>query len=238
MHSFIILTLHVHTQTWFPLICLALKACKCLDTYQFFYISKEHFNLLIKWFEVNAVFWMELCLSAYNKMLSILNLRVRPQFTVSWGHIKAPTALHRPTSQAILIYSFTAASSLVSHDRKAHLCSTEGLSVSFPWISQPSAPLSGMWWLIVLLGKHTVVAWRTYRKVESTLSRSTPCLAGLGWSDCRGQTACHKMHKWSILFCHTATCMGGQGVGQWGENSAKTKWEDQSGGRWEKYNNR
>lgn len=56
-----------------------------------------------------------------------------------------------------------------------------------------------------------IATLKTYHRVDNILSQSTPCLAGLEWSDCRGQTAYRKKRIWSKLFSHTATCVGGQG---------------------------
>lgn len=50
---------------------------------------------------------------------------------------------------------------------------------------------------------------KTYHRADDILSQSTPCLAGLEWSDCRGQTTCHKKRIWNTLFSHTATCVRG-----------------------------
>ncbi len=69
-----------------------------------------------------------------------------------------------------------------------------------------------------------IASLKTYHIADNILSQSTPCLAGLEWSDCRCQTKCHKKHIWSTPFSHTATCVGGQGgVRKRGQCKSKTE---------------
>lgn len=68
-----------------------------------------------------------------------------------------------------------------------------------------------------------IASLKTYHRMDNILSQSTPCLAGLGWSDCRCQTTYHKRRIWSTLFSHTATCVGWQGVVRKGKRTVQSK---------------
>lgn len=128
--------------------------------------------------------------------------------TISWGHTGGPIALHYPTSHVILIECrpWTCQSS------KEDWCEVPygGIFTSFPRTDKSTISHLGMWWLILchFIGQK-IASLKTYHKADNTLSRSTPCLAGLKWSDCRGRTTCRKKRIWSRPFSQTATCVGG-----------------------------